>query len=504
MRRITLAGAAALFLLTTPADATAGTYKAIQCYEQAGAGHHDAAFTSSSERYEKSSDCKGKGLGITHDPGSSPTGSGRYGAWTLTAPAGTEITRAAARVSAQSQNWHVPQLLIGLDGGARDLLDGVRGDLHTVDWEGTGGRSLSSRLACLNRRECGDGRDAHIYMRRIALTLRDLTSPTIQLGGSLLEPGSKRGNQVLEVAASDSGSGIRSVTVELNEEPLEARVLECSISNDVAVRLRPCPSSPTPRFDISTAAADFRQGPNELRVCASDYAPQATANRTCESRTVRVDNACPVSDVPGEVLRARFKGAGDRLTATSDATPIVTGVLTDDGGDPVRGAEVCVATRVKAGNGPSERVIATPITDADGRFSTRLPAGPSREVRIAHWRDPQHVSERFLELGSRAVPRLALSPDRPLRNGDSVRFDVRIPGPANGGKRVAVQARASGRWIRIDGGRTDRGGHWRGSYRFRSTTGTRRYAFRAVVPRQSGYPYAAGHSETRRATVSGP
>ena len=69
----------------------------------------------------------------------------------------------------------------------------------------------------------------------------------------------------------------------------------------------------------------FRQGPNELRVCAADFAPEATANHTCETRTVRIDNACPISGHPGSVLRARFKGAGGRMTAPSNEPTTVIG-----------------------------------------------------------------------------------------------------------------------------------------------------------------------------------
>ena len=425
MKRSFLAAAIvalALFAGAAP-DAHGGTYKAIQCYERSGAGHHDVSFDSSSERYRSSADCEGPGLGITHNPGPSRTGGGRYGAWTITAPDGTEIVRAAARVSATSQNSHVPQVQIGLEGGAKELLDGVRGDLHTVDWEGEGGSYFASRLACLSRDDCGDGRDAHIHTRRIALTLRDLSPPTVEIGGTLLEPGSRRGDQALEVNALDAGSGVRSVSVELNGQPLQARVLECSLKDGVATRLRPCPGNATPHFQVDTTGPGFRQGPNELRVCASDFAPEATANHTCETRTVRIDNQCPVAQTTGQVLRARFKGAGGRITTRSDEPATVIGSVTDAGGQPVRGAEVCVATRIDTTDGPPERVIATPTTGPDGRFQVRLPAGPSREVRVAHWRGAHEVAERFLELRAKAVPRLALRPaqrppkrrQRPLR-----------------------------------------------------------------------------------------
>jgi hypothetical protein len=504
MKRSILAAFLAIALLTGAApDAHGGTYKAIQCWERSGAGHHDVSYTSSSERYRPSADCEGRGVGITHNPGSSRTGNGRYGAWAIAAPGGTEITRAAVRVIARSQNSHVPQLHVGLDGGARDLLSGVRGDLHTIDWEGAGGRLLSSRLVCAGRDGCGDGRDAHIYMRRIALTLRDSAPPTVEVGGTLAEPGSRRGDQELEVNAIDAGSGVRSVSVQVNGQPLGSRVLECAVKDGVATRVRPCAKNATPSFEVDTTGPGFRQGPNTLRVCASDFAPQATANHTCATRTVRIDNRCPVANTPGTTVRAHFEGEGRRITTRSDKRTTVVGTVSDSGGHPVSGAEVCVATRVDATGGPPERVLATPTTSGDGRFRVRLPAGPSREVRVAHWHGAHAVSETFLELRSKAIPRLALSPTSGLANGDKVRFDVRIPGPAQAHRRVSIQARGTGDWFRIEGGRTSSGGSWAGRYRFTNTTATRRYAFRATIRRQPGYPYYPGRSKTRKVTVAG-
>jgi len=504
MKRMILTASLALALLASSSPAASGgIYKAIQCFERLGAGRSDASFQASSERYRSSASCASRGLGVTHLPRRARTRSGHFGAWTLTAPGGTDIIRAAASVMAARDGAHVPQIHVGLDGGARDPLARVEGSRHTVDWAGSGGRYFSGRLACSNRRGCGGGRDAFIYMRRIAFTLRDVTAPRIQLGGTLLEPGSRRGDQVLEVNALDSGSGVRSISIEVNGAPIQARVLECHLNNGVAIRLRPCPSATTPQFEIATTAADFRQGPNQIQVCASDFAPQATANRTCETRTVRIDNECPLSDVAGSVLKARFKGAGTEMTSPSNAVNHVAGTVLDAGGNPVRGARVCIATRVSA-TGGAERVIATPLTGPDGRFEVRLDAGPSREVRIAHWRGDHDVAERFLDLRSVALPRLTLQPRRGLTNGDTVRFGVRIPRPSAANREVAVEARSNGRWIRIASGHTNHRGQWNGSYRFQNTTGTRRYAFRAVVGREPGYPYLPGRSKIRRLTVEGP
>ena len=495
--------ALALTALALPPRAGAGVYRAAQCHEPIGAGHADASFSRTSARYTGTAACRGDGLGIVHQPGDTPTRAGRHGSWAITAPPGTEIIRASARVSAAGQGWHVPQMLVALAGGARVAIDGVRGDLHGIGWAGAGGRSLIARLGCANRDECGPGRSAHLHLRRIVLALRDSIAPSVALDGTLVEPGSRRGPQTLEAVASDVGSGVRSVSVELNGDPLAVRTLECALAPDgVAIRLRPCPPEPRVGFDVGTASGQFRQGPNQLRVCAADHAAGSNINRGCASRTVRVDNLCPVSELGGARLAARFPGGSERTRIRSGESAEVTGTLRDQAGEPLAGAEVCVASRPLIA-GREETVVAIPRTGPDGGFHVRLPAGPSREIRVAHWPDARRALERYLHLAVRARPRLRLRPRRTLHNGEHVRFTVRLPAPAANGRRLQVETRARGRWVRIAGGRTDGHGVWAGSYRFRSTTGRRTYAFRATVPTQRGYPYEAGRSRVARATVQG-
>jgi hypothetical protein len=495
--------AAALLAVTALALALApradgGTYTAVQCHEPLGAGRADASFTRNSGRYVPSVDCSGRGLGVTHDPGRDPTSEGGYGAWTLAAPAGTAIVRAGARVSAAARDGHVPQMFVTVAGGARRYLSGVRGRSRSVSWSGTGW-SLTGRLGC-SRRRCGPGDGAHLHLRRLSLTLRDAASPSLDISGSLLAAGARRGLEALYVQARDAGGGVRAIAAEVNGDPLPARVFKCELRSGFALRLQPCPAAEDAWFVLETTSPRFRQGPNRVRVCVSDHARRSDANRACAARTVRVDNQCPLSAEPGARLEARFHGAGSTLATRSNRPASVAGRLRDANGAPVAGARVCVATR--AGKA-AERVIATPFTNGRGEFIARIPAGPSRAVRVAHWPSDERALEQHLTLRSRAVPRLRLRPKRVLKNGETLRFKVRIPGPGNARRHVFVQARAGRRWVKVADGRTSAAGAWRGRYRFRSTTGTRRYAFRAVVPKQAGYPYEGGRSRVVRATVSG-
>jgi hypothetical protein len=92
-----------------------------------------------------------------------------------------------------------------------------------------------------------------------------------------------------------------------------------------------------------------------------------------------------------------------------------------------------------------------------------------------------------------------------VRNGSAVGFRGRLRGspvPA-GGKLVEMQAHFRGRWRTFSTVRTDARGRWRFSYRFGATTGRVRYRFRAVVPREGGYPFETGRSRTVTVTVVG-
>jgi hypothetical protein len=58
-----------------------------------------------------------------------------------------------------------------------------------------------------------------------------------------------------------------------------------------------------------------------------------------------------------------------------------------------------------------------------------------------------------------------------------------------------------GRWITFRKTTSARKGIFRAAYHFTATTRTTTYRFRALVPRQAGYPWAPGHSKPVRVVV---
>jgi hypothetical protein len=479
--------------LAAATPASAGTYRAAICNPDLGARHPDAMFERNSRHYESHASCDvgGGGLAISHDDAAS--GARAWAAWVVPAPGGTAISRLSVSAAGRAGGGNVPELLGG-PGRSLTPFAAPAGQLQRFRWAGPPSKAFAARLRCRRPSGCR-GRRARIRVKRLALVLDDHVGPTLELDGSLFAAGSRRGVQTVAPSATDIGGGVRRLLVQVNGQPTTAQTISCRVTNRIATRLRPCPGAASARFAAATASSPFRQGPSMVRVCAADYAVTTAANRTCTHRRVRIDNLCPVSEVAGgATLGASLRRNGNRA--------VVAGRLLDSGGWGVSGARVCVATRVRL-KGVAERVAVAPLTDPDGHFRAPLPSGPSREVRVAYWPSTSGAVERYLHLEVPARPRLRLRFGHPVHNGDRVRFRVRLPGPAHARRRVRIQVRVGGRWLDLRHGLTGKRGIYRARYRFHATTGRRTYAFRAVVPKQRGYPYEAGRSQVQRVAVIG-
>jgi hypothetical protein len=481
--------------------AGAGSYVAVECHPELGAGHADAGYRETSSDFTATAGCaKGAG-GITVGHRASETLANRFGRWTFAAPPGTHILSASAQAGGRSAGGLVPELLMRTAGMLHGL-DVPVGLPRRVTWEGHGG-ALVARLVCLRKPRCGPAQDARLRVQRVRLLLNDTTAPSVSFGGSLTGEEVVRDVRRIEAAAGDVGGGIQKVSVQVNGHPAGVAAPPCSLSRRVALRTTPCPASTLARIRANTTARPYRQGVNSVRVCAQDYAAHGRANVRCVHRRIRVDNLCPISPVTAGVhLSAHVAGVEHGSTARNGEHPRVVGRLVGSSGEPVQGARVCVAATAEV-PGARERVLAKPTTDRAGRFSVRVRPAPAMRLRIAYWPGAQGALERFDSVRFRARPRLSIRPQGTLHTGDRARFVVGLPAPYEAGRLVRVEARSSGQWIPVTGGRTGAGGVFRGSYRFHATTGRRVYRFRAVVPRQDGYPYGAGVSAVRRVVVRG-
>lgn len=369
-----------------------------------------------------------------------------------------------------------------------------------LECEGTGG---------LGNQSCAG---ATISARYIAVAVTDPVPPVLSdLRGSLLSGNVLRGRQGLEANAHDEGGGLDKVWVSINGSAVTqtappncntASTSNSSVIGTVAYSVTPCPTEMQANWVLDTQRFPFHNGANAVQVCASDFATLSEPNTTClPTQSVNVDNSCAESAVGGgEQLSARFARSNSDVITVRRGGAQVVGSLKSDSGAPLRGATLCIASKVAGLDGqPSSRT--TIKTDSSGRYSYTLPQGPNREVTVGYRHDT-HQLTRAVRFYSHGRPTLVASP-RKLRNLKRVRFRGHLPGPANGGRVIVLQANPKGskRWITFRRATTNARGVFRGKHRFVSTTRTTVYRFRAIVPDQVGYPWLEGVSRPVKVKV---
>jgi hypothetical protein len=180
----------------------------------------------------------------------------------------------------------------------------------------------------------------------------------------------------------------------------------------------------------------------------------------------------------------------------------IAGRLTNRDGHPLPGQQIQVLGPGAGG----EQLLALLTTDAQGAFSYRAAGSASRTLRFVH---PGTLS--ILPAESRVgltVP--AAGSFKPSRrrvlNGGRVVFRGRVrslPLPP-AGKLVELQVKQpTGEWTTFRTLRTGPDGRWALRYRFRFVRCHTTYRLRARIPAEAGYPFAEGHSRSRKVTVRG-
>ena len=493
--------------LVLPTTAAGGTYTVTQCSSRAPTSG-GASWERSTDHYRQRSGCgSGEGLQIYHE--AAGTSTGNYGAWVWRAAPGTVFTNLQANASLTRHAGHRGELVaVGAD-GSESQFGGEHGDFRA---HAIGGEFAQFRtwLRC-TAANCGVAAQdsAHAYVKGVFLRTEDRASPElVTFGGSLLLDRVVRGARTLALAAVDRGGGIRELSATVDGREIASDVLNCELADSFATALVPCSTAAGTGFMLDTADARFSTGPNRVRACAEDLALDGTANRACERRRIWVDNACPESSAAGAAtLTARLgRGRGGAIVR-SDRRGRVTGLVRDGDGSPITGAEVCALTRATVAGAPTV-VAATGRTGRAGRYSLRLPPGPSRRVFVHHAVGNVVLARHDVDrLASRARPTLHIVPVRGVENGDRLGFAGRIPGPECRRRVVKVQAKVGPhRWQVFRTDRTGAGCRFSTHYELRATTQTTRYRFRALVPEQGDYPYERGHSAVvaRRVTARSP
>lgn len=288
-----------------------------------------------------------------------------------------------------------------------------------------------------------------------------------------IDPSDPSNPRLVTATVSDQGSGINSGLIELRSHGGSWRQLDTTL-NDKGTQL--------------TAQLD------DLALTDGQYQLRATA-------TDNVGNSR--SSSPAAItLPLR---AASRITITSaPGSRVVRGRVHGEDGKPLTTARIAIGQRSRiAKNWKMTRTIRT---NKRGRFTYRVPTGPTRTIRFTYTgTDTIRPANANQSVRTPARTTIRVS-RRNARLGQAIRFSGRLTGGPipKDGKVLELQAYDGGRWRSFPQVvTTGRDGRWSSTLRFERTKGTYTYRIRARVFRDGSYPYETGVSRTARVTVHG-
>jgi hypothetical protein len=353
-----------------------------------------------------------------------------------------------------------------------------------------------------------------VEIRGAEVTLHESVLPSLVLtSGTLTSGGPQAGVRSVGYTATDNESGVAKVEILLDDRVVAVRDFSTDPNRCPHNSWNACHEHSAEEVPVDTRSVP--DGTYTLGARATDAAGNSSVSR---QGPVTIGNgssgAAGGPGQPGGGTATAGPPTGIHLTHVNSNRSFVTsrlirygrratlrGVLRDAAGDPIPNAVVDVLLQTERKNSRLRKVTSR-TTDVSGRFEYRTSPGPSRLVRFGYGRTSPNSTYSFthdVKVKTKAGITLHVSRIR-LRNGQSVRFHGTIRGNKQR-KVLEVQVRKPGGWDTIASVRSDSKGRWSWRYRFKRTFEPTRYAFRARVRTESGFPYATGHSRQRHVTV---
>ena len=274
-----------------------GTYTVVQCHTQ-NRGHADAR-VNEPRPYSIGTACSNASSEHAIQINSRLYAkANRAGTVRWVAPPGTALVGVRVQAKLRRARGHYSRLYMA-DGRGRQTVRVATGDnspspFRVRNWKGSGQRQFVAALGCTRVAGCAASPVAKAWLRQVRLTVADLVDPgVVEMGGSLLSSGWKRGEHSLTGVGSDEGSGVSEIVLRINGVEIAKRAGTCPGSiphTSTATRLRPCSEDRLRETVVrSTSQAPFENGNNTVSFCSRDFA----GNQSCGQREVRVDNTEP-------------------------------------------------------------------------------------------------------------------------------------------------------------------------------------------------------------------
>jgi hypothetical protein len=388
-------------------------------------------------------------------------------------------SRPSAEAEGAPDGWSRAPVRLALRGRDQPGLSGVR----SLAWKLDGGEEASVEGDSTAVDVAEDGRHTVSYQaidgagnpspeRAVAVKVDQTPPETVAFEAP--DPADPRR---VRVVVADRTSGVAGGRIDLRRAGADWRPVETALEQDRLVALLDDYVLPS--------------GSYELRALVTDVAGNEAVG------TSRIDGAPATLTLPLRRVTALSVGRSGRLLRAR---------LTA-GGEPLGGRELALAQRLRGRArwrevcGKRTVVIATATgcklrTDAAGRLEVRLPAGPSRTLRIAFAGDALLLpASGTATIRTPTRARLSATP-RVVRAGATVRFTGRLLGGhvPHAGKLVELQARVGAGWRTFATVRSDRRGRLHHTHRFSAGSAGRTYWLRLRIRREPTYPFETGAS----------
>ncbi len=331
-------------------------------------------------------------------------------------------------------------------------------------------------------------------------TLEDTGAPTASaIGGALVSGAQLSGTAALQFTAEDAESGVKEAQLLIDGAPAVSHSYAgaCTYTTFMS-----CPQTEKDSVTWNTSAVANGEHLVALRV--TDAAGNV---QTLDSHAIQIANSGPppsggsgpnpippacLGD-PGTKSAILVHAKHNQIQSRYRHRATLAGQLQGPGERPIPAATIEVLGRSVVGG--SFVALGHATTRAKGQFKVALPPGTSRSVCLRYGPEPdgEYAAALLLRQRVSAGVSLDLHPSRIGPNGTIILTGNVLGGhipPA--GKVVELLVHYLGRWRVFETVLSKPDGHFEAFYSFLGGHG--RFAFRARVRGENGYPYALGYS----------
>lgn len=336
--------------------------------------------------------------------------------------------------------------------------------------------------------------------------------------GTLLRE-SASGTATLDFTATDPGPGVYQVRVKIDGQQVLAETPntnsgKCAVAGTsgglrVFDSAQPCPTETPVRAEVPTASVP--DGTHTLEVEVEDAAGNLTTEHVGTVTTLNHQVATsppvergPCNGTPCSEAAKLTATAGEHTSFTKalkHSALTLTGRLTAPTGAAIKGAQVKLLAQIQGSSTTIQ--VGTATTGADGSWTLKAPAGPSRLLRVAFYSHTlDMVAAATLDFHESVAAIVSIHAPRHVKIGQFFTFSGQLIGGyiPPGGEEVQVQIRYGGKWRELQLVNANSKGQWKYRYAFTLEAGTK-WAFRAIAVRNGAYPFTSHDSATIHVAV---